>query len=98
MGDKLKRLLYLGMHMDHTHLSYKDRLSNILSWFGLLIFLSGFIIVSVISTYYGFELNTGDLIEFASLICVTFTASVLVHTINYLINGRFKFLPWKPTK
>jgi predicted membrane channel-forming protein YqfA (hemolysin III family) len=97
VGDKLKRLLYLGMHMDHTHLSYKDRLSNIISWFGLLSLI--IVLFSLVFVIFFILMN-----EYKIAFVYTVTALIvlipatLFHITNYLINGRFKFLPWKPTK
>jgi hypothetical protein len=83
--------------MKHQDLTLKNRICNIISWLGFVIFIATmyFTALSVGLALLG-NLREGS--DFGFVAFYFLFASVVVHSVTYLINGNFKFLPWKPTK
>ena len=65
-----------------------ERFSNILSWAGFL-FLVVITVVSVVRFIEIGRINNIDMIMYASIF------DGIIATINYLIVGRFRLLPWR---
>ena len=65
-----------------------ERFSNILSWAGFL-FLVVITVVSVVRFIEIGRINNIDMIMYASIF------DGIIATINYLIFGRFRLLPWR---